>query len=190
MGETMKALTLTQPWATLMAVGAKRVETRSWSTNYRGPLVIHAAKGCPRACRDLFVGVPEHSPFAQALQRAGLPHTSRSRPPTTWIHHGDPRLSFPLPSGEVVAVVDLVDCIPTTELVAHRTVSRNGYFWNLTPEEEVFGEYAPGRFAWLTANILRIEPGISARGYQQLWTLPPMVETKLAEAVGRLLQGV
>jgi hypothetical protein len=31
----MKALTLTQPWASLVAFKAKRIETRSWSTNYR-----------------------------------------------------------------------------------------------------------------------------------------------------------
>ena len=41
----MKALTLTQPWATLIAVGAKRIETRSWGTSYRGRIAIHAAKG-------------------------------------------------------------------------------------------------------------------------------------------------
>ena len=41
----MKVLTLTQPWATLVAIGAKRIETRSWATKYRGPLLIHAAAG-------------------------------------------------------------------------------------------------------------------------------------------------
>lgn len=40
----MKAITLWQPWATLIAIGAKRFETRGWATNYRGPLAIHAAK--------------------------------------------------------------------------------------------------------------------------------------------------
>jgi hypothetical protein len=44
----MKALTLTQPWATLVAIGAKTIETRSWPTSYRGPLAIHAAKGYPK----------------------------------------------------------------------------------------------------------------------------------------------
>ena len=43
----MKALTLHQPWATLVAVGEKRIETRSWSTDYRGPLAIHAGKARP-----------------------------------------------------------------------------------------------------------------------------------------------
>ena len=48
----MKALTLTQPWATLVAIGAKRIETRSWRTSYRGPLAIHAAKGFPKWARE------------------------------------------------------------------------------------------------------------------------------------------
>lgn len=48
----MKALTLTQPWATLVAIGAKKIETRSWRTKYTGPLAIHAAKGFPRVARD------------------------------------------------------------------------------------------------------------------------------------------
>jgi len=43
-GETMQAITLHQPWASLIAIGAKSYETRSWSTNYRGPIAIHAGK--------------------------------------------------------------------------------------------------------------------------------------------------
>lgn len=40
----MKALTICQPWAELIASGAKRVENRTWSTKYRGELAIHAGK--------------------------------------------------------------------------------------------------------------------------------------------------
>lgn len=40
----MKTLTLIQPWATLIALEEKTIETRSWPTNYRGPLAIHAGK--------------------------------------------------------------------------------------------------------------------------------------------------
>lgn len=39
----MKAISLWQPWASLMVSGLKKIETRSWATNYRGPLLIHAA---------------------------------------------------------------------------------------------------------------------------------------------------
>lgn len=40
----MMALSLHQPWATFVELGWKRLETRSWGTQYRGPLAIHAAK--------------------------------------------------------------------------------------------------------------------------------------------------
>ncbi len=40
----MKCISLWQPWASHIAFGNKKIETRSWSTGYRGPLLIHAAK--------------------------------------------------------------------------------------------------------------------------------------------------
>ncbi|MFL5577327.1 MAG: ASCH domain-containing protein [Gemmatimonadaceae bacterium] len=55
----MKALTLTQPWATLVAIGAKTIETRSWPTHYRGEVAIHAAKGFPDWARQIVDGEPE-----------------------------------------------------------------------------------------------------------------------------------
>ncbi len=43
----MKALTIQQPWASLIIIGVKRFEYRSWKTSYRGPLLIHAGKHKP-----------------------------------------------------------------------------------------------------------------------------------------------
>ena len=63
----MKALTLTQPWATLVAVGENSIETRSWGTSYRGPLAIHSAKGFPRDARELC----RMSPYRGVLGRHG-----------------------------------------------------------------------------------------------------------------------
>lgn len=40
----MKAITLWEPWATLVAHGHKRYETRHWTTRWRGNIAIHAAK--------------------------------------------------------------------------------------------------------------------------------------------------
>lgn len=66
----MKALTLTQPWATLVVRGIKTVETRSWhfgySDNLPMPLAIHSAKGQDRDARD----------FADYLVRAGVLETA------------------------------------------------------------------------------------------------------------------
>jgi hypothetical protein len=92
----MKALTLTQPWASLVAVGAKRIETRSWGTTYRGPLAIHAAKGMNKEA----LRVVTEEPFWTALQPA--------------YGHGW------LPRGCVIAIVQLVDVIPAERaLIAH-----------------------------------------------------------------------
>jgi len=40
----MKILSLRQPWASLVASGAKDVENRTWPTRYRGPVLIHASR--------------------------------------------------------------------------------------------------------------------------------------------------
>lgn len=64
----MKALTLTQPHASLIPLGAKRIETRSWSTNYRGRIAIHAAKGFPQKARALC----QAHPFIEALNAFNL----------------------------------------------------------------------------------------------------------------------
>ncbi|HWP59559.1 MAG TPA: ASCH domain-containing protein [Candidatus Acidoferrales bacterium] len=78
------ALSLTQPWASLVAIGAKRFETRKWKTNYRGPLLIHAAQRMPVQARRLAL----EEPFLSALR-------------DTYWHI----------RGRVIAMVNLVDCI-------------------------------------------------------------------------------
>jgi len=84
----MKAITLWQPWASLVALRIKRWETRNWWTNYRGPLAIHAAG------KKSF-----HSHYMNAAQ------TSITTP--------DLKIEG-LPFGAIVAVCDLTDCIEMT----------------------------------------------------------------------------
>jgi hypothetical protein len=89
----VKALTLWEPWATLVAVGVKRWETRSWPTTYRGPLAIHASKG---GWLKRILGVeplPDLEDLRRLLHRHDLVTADQFRP------------------GCVVAVVDLVDCL-------------------------------------------------------------------------------
>ena len=59
----MRAITVRQPWAQLIAIGAKRYETRSWRTMYRGRIAIHASASMKPHEREL-LGMPA---FAQAL---------------------------------------------------------------------------------------------------------------------------
>lgn len=75
----MKAISLWQPWASAMALGWKRNETRHWRTSYRGPLLIHAAKkiiGWPSMeIQSLFDGTafqPSDLPLGVLLCRVDL----------------------------------------------------------------------------------------------------------------------
>jgi activating signal cointegrator 1 len=81
----VKALTLKQPWASLVALGAKQIETRSWRTSYQGLLAIHAGAEFLEPQRRL----SRRAGFAQAL--------------------GDKEL----PLGAVIATCTLIGCVPT-----------------------------------------------------------------------------
>ena len=128
----MRAITLHQPWASLIAVGAKRIETRSWATKHRGPLAIHAGK--KNVTKDLsFV-------IGAKIQNA-LPFVPEDAP-----------------TGVVVAIADLIDCIEMTD----------EWIGNLPQQELAFGWFDIGRYAWILANVRRIEP-VAAKGTQGLW---------------------
>lgn len=68
-----KVISIQQPWATLIVMGAKKIETRSWKTEYRGPLLIHASAGKKEAMR--FCEVPGTPPFDQFIRHwSDLPY--------------------------------------------------------------------------------------------------------------------
>ena len=62
----MKALTISQPFASLIANGEKWVENRSWWTGYRGPLAIHAGKGTQYLDRKQLASYPVGAVIAVA----------------------------------------------------------------------------------------------------------------------------
>ena len=39
----MKVITIKQPWASLICEGIKDIENRTWKTNYRGRVLVHAS---------------------------------------------------------------------------------------------------------------------------------------------------
>ena len=126
----MKALSLMQPWATLVAIGAKKFETRSWATSYRGPLAIHACKGFPQWVQALV----DKEPFNTALNGVVLPR------------------------GAVIATCRLVRCVSTFSLIG-----------KLSEQEQAFGFFMLGKFAWELAGVVQIEP-VPATGSLGLWT--------------------
>lgn len=156
----MKAITLTQPWASLVAAGSKRIETRSWSSAYRGPLAIHAAKGWKADDRTAAVC----EPFYKHLRAALGPEAN---------------VVADLPRGAILAVVQLVDVVRIGPRLPVDVFAR----FMVAPDEEAFGNYAPGRFAWLLNHPIVVPPEpIEARGALSLWDVPPSIETALWRA--------
>jgi hypothetical protein len=162
----MKALSLWQPWASAIAVGAKRVETRSWATAYRGPLAIHAAK---RLVKDDLLHYHCSWSWTGALwplgfgMIPGLPKEQRDAPPES-----------KLPFGAVVAVCDLLDCRPTAsfslaELEEVRTPAgaeaAHLYYWT----ERMMGDFTLGRFGWVLANVRPLGKPVPCVGRQGLF---------------------
>lgn len=144
----MKALTLTQPWASLVASGAKRWETRSWRTHYRGPLAIHAAAGFPPAPRALC----SVEPFRFRLRAEFSCGERELRTPEAL-----------LPLGRVIAVTWVEDVVPTSDVRG-----------DLGEEELAFGDYSDGRYAWKLREPVTFAP-VACTGHLGLWTVSEML---------------
>lgn len=144
----MRVLTLTQPYATLIAIRAKKFETRSWGTRYRGPLAIHAAKGLgPVGGAPGFRELCGQDPFRSAIQNAEYTGPDA------------------LPLGAIVAVCTLAEIYD---------IRRDGLFANGTliplPDESEydFGDYTPGRYAWRLTDVQTLREPLPYKGGQGL----------------------
>jgi hypothetical protein len=155
----MKAITIWQPYATLIMLGLKQYETRCWGTNYRGPLIIHAAKRWDEE-RDLDCSRVTELLREQTFTAASL---------------GDEKLRlFYTPMGETLGkalgIVDLQAC----------DLMRDGG----SDFENHVGSFGPGRYGWKCASPRLFEDPISHQGKQGLWT----PETYLERAAKSLLE--
>lgn len=139
----MKAITIHQPWASLIAHELKRIETRSWRTNYRGKLAIHASLTMP--------DMNSVKSINEALKRKCG--------------------ATDLPYGKILAVADLIDCQKVIDrsmlnFAKFEAILESGQI--VKDDEYSFGDYTPGRYAWILDNIQQIDPA-AVRGRQGLW---------------------
>lgn len=195
----MKALTLWQPYATAIARGWKRVETRPPWAMRLGKLVgtdlaIHAAvREVPlaalRAYGHVTIGRPR-----------GCSASARYFSPAL---HGD--VVVPLPLGCVVAVARIAAVMPMVPLEYQAQLADEQYVidvpeqgglharlcwgeYELIEDQRPWGDFAPGRVAVLLDHVRPLANPVAMRGAQQLWTLNSVaeamvnVELSLAEA--------
>lgn len=188
----MKALTLWQPWATLVALGVKTIETRSWSTSYRGPLAIHAAKKAPEyGPVGAYLVEPwfDHVRHVEDCYCDGAeidePCSRRARKGWALTRNGEDAIVLPL--GAVVATCTLVDVVPisscrgdmdratkrllwTAHVDGHLSLEnyRSGRCSNVE-DQRPYGNFAHGRFAWMLDNITARPEPVAAKGGQRIW---------------------
>lgn len=137
----MRAISLWQPWATLLVTGIKKIETRHWSTKYRGPLMIHASQ-----------------------TKKGMSSVLEIK--RTLDTHAFYKDAFPkdFDFGGYVGIVDLVDCVPTVLLNRHGAISDPII-------ERAVGNFQDGRYGWLTLHRQAFKNIVPAKGKQGFWTL-------------------
>ena len=174
----MKALTLWQPWATVMANGAKTIETRPvtahWARKYRGPLLIHAAKNWNRDVLEALTSANRHpcldddwSKMIEAIRKTGYGTLGE------------------LPCGAILCsiCVHSVGTILLAEDYAggSRVMLPDGAFVEVDENEQAFGDYREGRLGIVSSHVTRFASPIPYRGQQGLFDVPDDV---VREAIG------
>jgi hypothetical protein len=148
----LRAITVKQPWAAVIAQGVKTIENRSLHTHHRGPLAIHAgAAWSDRGMRDPRIRA--------AWRRAGLP-TVPGTDQGRWCDFPD-RLA--VPHGAVIAVCEVVDCHPDGGCCRP---------WGESDYVEAAGRRRTGLWHWLLDDIRPLPVPVPWRGALGLWRLP------------------
>ena len=151
----MRAISLWQPWATLMALGEKTWETRPYPLP-KGLLhqwiAIHATLHVERSAWS--------NPWiVQALARFGITEGNATGTPGY------------LPQRAIVAVVRFGGCSRAEDVAPE-----------LSNQELALGNYAAGRWAWQRTDLVDLNntPVQSVNGRQRFWTLTPAQDRALA----------
>ena len=161
----MKAITLWQPWASLLACGAKKYETRSWTTKYRGEIAIHAAK------KPIEKTLNEMFPRIEGVTAAEIEFIGAVRE-----HLGDDDNFI---YGAVIATAELVECHEIHRYGGRGITSKTpGWLEKGETEDEIyypegcellFGDWSPGMYAWEFRNMKILDNPIPAKGGMRLW---------------------
>lgn len=170
----MKALSLWQPWCSLIAFGEKKVETRCWTTKHRGSIAIASTMNGPQ----IGLGMSRESElFHKFLIRAGEKHGWDHWYWPAFARYGQDKNTPPEEfaaargKGAVLCIADLV-AVASTDLVRD----------DLDEKELVFGNYEEGRYAWFFENVRRLERPLAVKGNRMLWNWnPPERKIQLAD---------
>lgn len=183
----MKAISLHEPYASIIAAGAKTIETRTWAppANLTGQrIAIHAAQ-THDTCRDIINYQAGRIGSFKLRTINGQPHMIRLRSKQDPLRHAEHWK--PLNFGNIVATTRIGRCLPiVTDTHEHDGIHRLFYFqrtaehpfelWrtaengpptNIT-HQIPYGHYQHGNFGWELHDTEPTQP-TPARGQQGLW---------------------
>ncbi len=177
----MRAISLWQPWASLIACGAKPYETRDWAPPRAligQTIAIHAAKkidkGAVEFAEELAYGQHKDGGFGLAFKLDATFDRASDDVMGVFGH-------AVLPIGCVVCMArldaafllgdEVEGAAPPAASVVRSMVSRpmpEGF----TVRYDDFGDYAPGRWAWLLRDVQVVNPPAAVTGAQGFFELP------------------
>lgn len=169
----MNGLTVILPWGLLLALPRtpntihgpreKQFETRDYPARYRGWVALHAGRN-----RD-FTHLCEEEPFRSRLAVHG------------WRSY--PQLPAGLPFGQIVGVGRLKECWQVRDEKLHADFRSQPL---PTPQEQQFGDFSPGRWAWEFNDVYLLPEPIPCRGAPHLWPVPQNLVQNIRTQVAHL----
>jgi hypothetical protein len=193
--ESLPVLSLWQPWASLVALGVKAIETRSWcapKSMFGRTIAIHATKRNP-------VKLSWHPDGM--MGRFTVHQDGRGEPCYLldfdwWRGGGGYQTPIYLPLGAIVATARLVECAPMLDVFTGQPDSLLGQSpavyvgpASLTlshhfevparhidiSDQRLYGDFTPGRWAWLLSEITPVDPPVpfaGGQGFTKRWVRP------------------
>ena len=195
----MKAITLWQPWASLVALQIKTIETRSWPAPKAligQRIAIHASKKQPGWCEIGEYGVEpwfynvRHVEDCYCEEGEVTPECARRSPSRPLLSKSGAMVSL-LPLGAVVATATLAHCVrmvniayvfaqhpevpwPNVQLNGTDTATLVHAGDDIAPvrldDQIPYGDFTHGRWAWILTDIKALPEPVPATGRQGVWT--------------------
>lgn len=150
---SLKILSMWEPWSTLLGLGAKKIETRGWKTDFRGEVAIHSTKG-GLSQEELYLQCAQE-PFLTVLKSASILRSGMSCP----------QVARAFPRGHIIAVGTLTDCCPTESDICIPAIFEEHPELD-TEQERAFGNYDPGRYGLVFENVSMLHEPIPFKSRQ------------------------
>lgn len=148
----MKALTIKQPWASLIVEGIKDIENRTWKTNYRGRIYVHSSAQNFKSLVSSCLNYEQSQIYGSKFPKSGSKPTNDVS-------------SFP--HSAIIGEVDIIDCVQN-----HPSVWAEQMDYYVCPENglHILKRGQPYVWNWVLANPVKYDqPILNVKGALSFW---------------------